>query len=257
MSHWLRKAKEFLSKREPLVLFSALILLLALWGLFALTDEVLEGDTQSLDLRIMNALRQPGPGQGAKPIPIGPRWLKSAMLDITALGGVAVLTLLVGGVIGFLIMIRHYHMMWLVLLASAGAALVNTSVKALIDRPRPPMDLRLTEVSTPSFPSGHSTLSAAVYLTLGTLLAQTVKKKRAKAYFIGVALLLTMLVGFSRVFLGVHFPSDVLAGWTSGIIWAILIWLLGRHLQRKGAIEQETELIESPPAPEPALDPKL
>ena len=254
MSPFMRKAKDYLTRTEPIVLISVLVLTLALWGLVELTDEVLEGDTQGFDNRIMNALRKPG--ADAKLIPIGPAWLKSAMLDVTALGGVAVLTLLVGGVIGFLIMIRHYHMMWLVLLASAGASLVNTLVKVIIARPRPPMELRVTEVTSPSFPSGHSTMSTAVYLTLGILLAQTVKKKRAKSYFIGVALTLALLVGFSRVFLGVHYPSDVMAGWTSGIIWAILIWFLGRFLQRKGAIEQEGELVEAPPDPAPALDPK-
>jgi undecaprenyl-diphosphatase len=255
MSHWLRKAKDFISRHEPAVLIGALVLAVALWGLFELTGDVLEGDTQRFDNRVMQALRKPGPDGHL--IPVGPQWLKTAMLDVTALGGVAVLTLLVGGVIGFLIIIRHYHMMWLVLLSSAGAALVNTVVKILIGRPRPPEGLRLTDVSTHSFPSGHSTLSAAVYLTLGTLLAQTVKQKRAKAYFIAIAVALALLVGISRVYLGVHYPSDVLAGWASGLAWAILVWFLGRYLQRRGKIEQEAEIVEAPAVdPAPALDPK-
>jgi undecaprenyl-diphosphatase len=172
---------------------------------------------------------------------------------------VAVLTLLVAGVLGFLVMIRHYHMMWLVLGATIGAALVNTAVKMIIARPRPPEPLRLQEVSTLSFPSGHSALSAAVYLTLGSLLAQTVSKRRHKAYFLFVALGITLLVGVSRVYLGVHYPSDVMAGWTSGLIWAISVWIVGRYLQRRGAIEQEADPMPEPvleAEPEPALDPK-
>jgi len=238
-------------------LIFALLLICAGWGLAEITDEVLEGDTQKFDNRIMHALRKAGPE--GKLVPIGPSWFKAAMLDVTALGGVAVLTLLVCGVLGFLVMIRRFHMMWLVLAASVGAALVNTAVKMMIGRPRPPGELRLQEVSTASFPSGHSTLSAAVYLTLGSLLATTVKKRRHKTYFLAVALGVTLLVGFSRVYLGMHYPSDVMAGWTSGLIWAILIWLLGRYLQRKGAIEQEADPMPPPvsqPQPEAALDPK-
>jgi undecaprenyl-diphosphatase len=248
MRQWMIRAKDALKRQEPVVLIFALLLVCAGWALVEITDDVLEGDTQKFDERVIRTLRKPGPE--GKMIPVGPEWLKAAMLDVTALGGVAVLTLLVAGVLGFLVMIRHYHMMWLVLAATVGAAVVNTAVKMIIARPRPLEELRLQEVSTMSFPSGHSALSAAVYLTLGSLLAQTVKRRKHKAYFLFIALGITLLVGVSRVYLGVHYPSDVMAGWTSGLIWAIAVWLVGRYLQRRGKIEQEAD-------PAPAMEPKF
>jgi undecaprenyl-diphosphatase len=138
-------------------------------------------------------------------------------------------------------MIGRYHMMWLVLAASIGATVINSTIKNIVERPRPVVVPRLTDVSSESFPSGHSAMSAAVYLTLGGLLAQTVSRRRLKLYFIFVAMLLTFLVGLSRVCLGVHYPSDVLAGWTTGLVWALLCWLAGRYLQRRGAIEREED----------------
>ena len=90
-----------------------------------------------------------------------------------------------------------------------------------------------------SFPSVHSLMSAVVYLTLGALLARMVARRRLKFYVLTLAVTLTGLVGISRVYLGVHYPSDVLAGWCVGLSWASLCWLVGRKLQRQGAIERE------------------
>src|SRR5205085_9940078 len=105
------------------------------------------------------------------------------------------------------------------------------------DRPRPSVVPHLSHVMTSSFPSGHSLLSAVVYLTLGSLLARLVGPPRLKLYFLGVAVLLSFLVGLSRVYLGVHYPTDVLAGWAAGLTWAVLCWLLARYLQHRGAVE--------------------
>jgi undecaprenyl-diphosphatase len=246
MPSWLRNARDFVSRRrESTVLITALILVLALWGLIALTDEVLEGGTQRFDERIMKSLRHPDDLSK----PIGPPWMLSMVRDVTALGSFVVLTLVVSAVAGFLIIIRRYNMTLLVLAASAGGASINSIFKHFIDRPRPRIVPHLTDVSSASFPSGHSALSASVYLTLGGLLASNVRSRRLKAYFLFVAILVTVMVGASRVYLGVHYPSDVLAGWTTGLIWAIIVWFLGRHLQRRGAVEPETDSI-------PTLDPK-
>src|SRR5436305_15303640 len=127
-------------------------------------------------------------------------------------------------------------MMWLVLVATSGATAISSTIKGLVGRERPTVVPRLTDVRGESFPSGHSAMSAAVYLKLGGLLAQTVSKMSIKLYFVGVAMLATFLVGASRVCLGVHYPSDVLAGWTIGLVWALLCWLAARYLQRRGQI---------------------
>jgi undecaprenyl-diphosphatase len=88
-----------------------------------------------------------------------------------------------------------------------------------------------------SFPSGHSMLSAVIYPTLGTLLARLVPRKRLKIYFMLVALTLSFLIGISRIYLRVHYPTDVLAGWAAGLAWAAFCWTIAKYLQRRGALE--------------------
>jgi undecaprenyl-diphosphatase len=156
---------------------------------------------------------------------------------LTALGGITVLLLVLLSVIGFLFLQRKYGAMWLVMIASATGFLISTVTKELFHRARPDVVPHLSYVKTASFPSGHSMLSAVVYLTLGSILTRLVKDRRTKAYLLVVPLLLTFLVGVSRVYLGVHYPTDVLAGWTAGIVWAVFCWLVARSLQKRGAVE--------------------
>ena len=98
--------------------------------------------------------------------------------------------------------------------------------------------------STSSFPSGHSSLSAVIYLTLAVLLSRLLERRALRVYVIGVAALLTLTIGISRVALGVHYPSDVLAGWTLGFGWALLCWTGMGVLQRRGAVESVHEAHE-------------
>jgi undecaprenyl-diphosphatase len=161
--------------------------------------------------------------------------------DLTALGGIAVLTLTVAAVLGFLWLRKMYGAAWLVLLATSGGLIASMALKHLFQRDRPSIVPHLSIVSSSSFPSGHSMLSAVVYLTLGALLARFVEQRRMKAYFLLVALALSFLVGVSRVYLGVHYPTDVLAGWSAGLAWALACWLVARYLQRRGAVEKGAE----------------
>jgi undecaprenyl-diphosphatase len=140
-------------------------------------------------------------------------------------------------VIGYLALERLRHAMWLVAIAAGGGLAVSTLLKQLVGRTRPDVVPHLMTVATASFPSGHSMLSAVAYLTLGALLARMSPRKTVKVYFLSLAVLLTLLVGLSRVYLGVHYPTDVLAGWSAGLAWALLCWLVARSLQRRGAIE--------------------
>jgi undecaprenyl-diphosphatase len=234
------------SRQELWLLLAALVVVLGTWAFIKLADEVKEGATRSFDDWAIHALRRPD----NPAIPIGPRWLPDVMRDITALGGFAILTLVIVGVSGFLLLRRKYHAMWLILIAVIGGELLSTGLKHLIGRPRPPAIGRLVDVHNPSFPSGHSMLSAIVYLTLGAVLARLITDWPSRIYCLIVALLITFLVGISRVYLGAHYPTDVLAGWTAGLVWAVLCWLVAQYLQRRGKIEQT---IESPsdPAPRP------
>jgi undecaprenyl-diphosphatase len=232
-----RNLLDWLGGHVNLVLVAVLLVIAGTWGFIALADEVLEGDTQHFDERVLRALRRAdAPGR-----PIGPAWLMEVARDVTALGGVTVLSLTTAAVAGYLLIVRKYRAMWFVIAAAAGALLISTGLKNFFHRPRPELVPHLATVYTSSFPSGHSMLSSSIYLTLGALLARLLPGRRDKIYFIFVALAVTFLVGVSRVYLGVHYPTDVLAGWTAGLVWALLCWLAARSLQQRGAVEKDTE----------------
>ncbi|MEI8373880.1 MAG: phosphatase PAP2 family protein [Planctomycetota bacterium] len=219
---------EWLGRHEFIVLLAVLIVVAGTWGFIALADVILEGRTQSFDESILRALRRPD----NPAIPIGPDWMAEVGRDLTALGGVAVLILATLAVAGFLLLDRKYAVMGFVLAAVASGLILSSILKACFARPRPDVVPHLSQVYTSSFPSGHSMMSAIVYLTLGALLARMVVRRPLKVYCLAVAFILTGLVGCSRVYMGVHYPTDVLAGWTAGLVWATLCWLVARRLLR-------------------------
>jgi undecaprenyl-diphosphatase len=213
-------------------------------GIFAfvrIADEVREGETHVFDQRLLLALRQPGdPAQ-----PIGPWWLQAMMRDITSLGGTTILTLILVVSVGYLVMERKRGAALFLLLSVGGGTLLSSLLKIGFDRPRPDLVAHLVDVRSLSFPSGHAMLSAVTFLTIGVLLARTSPRRRVKAYIVGVCVLLTLAIGVSRVFLGVHWPTDVLAGWAVGAAWAMGCWTVASWLQRRGAVEGAA------PTPEP------
>ncbi len=213
----------------PLILITGGIYLL-----IRLTDAVSEGSTQRFDDFVLRSLRHPD----NPAIPIGPQWLTEIARDITALGGVAVLVLTTLAVTGFLLLEHKRRATALIIVSSIGGLLVSLCFKHIIDRPRPELVPHLSGAYTSSFPSGHSMLSAIVYLTLGALLARTVKDQPTRIYCMSVATFLSLLVGLSRIYMGVHYPTDVLAGWTAGALWALICWTIASFLQQRGAIEQ-------------------
>lgn len=232
-----RRALDWIGGHELSVVLVLLAILLSIWGFMFLAGEVADGDTPRFDEWALRALRRPNDLSQ----PLGPQWLAEVGRDLTALGGHAVLAIITLIVVGFLWLRRMYGAMTLVLVATLGGVLVSSLLKDHFHRPRPNLVPHLMQVYSSSFPSGHSMLSATVYLTLGTLLGQFVRELRVKAYFLLVALGLTLLVGVSRVYLGVHYPTDVLAGWSAGLAWALLCWLIARVLQRRGAVEPEMD----------------
>jgi undecaprenyl-diphosphatase len=230
------------TSRHAEVLPLVLLVLFAggIWAFAELADEVKEGGTRQFDERVLLAFRNPANQKD----PLGPPWVEETERDFTALGGVAVMTLLTLGVSGFLLLDRKNHAAVLVLLAVAGGLLLSTVLKHGVDRPRPDLVPHGSYVYTSSFPSGHSTMAAATYLTLGALLGRVHRRRRIKLFLIGFAMLITLLVGVSRVYLAVHWPTDVLAGWTLGGLWALVCWLLARWLQQRGQVETEGPPIE-------------
>jgi undecaprenyl-diphosphatase len=189
------------------------------------------GETRQIDMALLLALRDPRDSH----VPVGPPWLAHAAQDVTALGGFAVLTLLTTAAVGYLALARRFLMLAFLMLASIGGTALSMLLKGVFARPRPDVVPHLVQVSSPSFPSGHSMLSAVIYLTLGTLLARVVTGYRFKVYIVTVALCASFLVGLTRVYLGVHYPSDVLAGWIVGLTWGTGCWLVSRWLERRGA----------------------
>ena len=192
----------------------------ALWGFFNLASEMGEGDTLALDRHILLALRNP-----ANPAdPLGSRSFEEAMRDVTALGGVTVMVLVtVVGVLAFLMHGRRRHALMLaatVLLADVS----SEGLKMLYHRARPDLVPHGSYVYSASFPSGHSTLSAATFLTLAMLIASLEPNRATKAMVYVLAMVLVLAIGVSRVYLGVHWPSDVLAGWCLGGAWALAAW---------------------------------
>jgi undecaprenyl-diphosphatase len=232
---------------ERFTWIAAAILLLGSLSFLWIADEVMEGDTLRLDERILLAMR--APGDHARPI--GPEWLQEAFRDFTGLGGVGVLSLLTAATLGYLWLMGMRRTALYVLLAIGGGLLMSLALKAGYHRPRPELISHGAMVYTSSFPSGHSMLSAIVYLTGGALLALIHRRRAVRLYILGCAVLATLLVGISRVYLGVHWPTDVLAGWAGGAAWAALCWLVARELQSRGHLEEDGAPLGSGPGGDP------
>jgi undecaprenyl-diphosphatase len=215
-------------RSEAVLLAVALVVLFCGYCFIELADEVKQGGTQTVDERILRSLRR----VDDPAVPIGPPWLREAALDVTALGSSVVLLILVVAVMGLMFLQRQYGILLLTALATATGWAGSMALKEFLGRDRPTVVPHLREVTTPSFPSGHAMLSAIVFLTLGILLMQTVHGRAAKRYCLLWALVLTILVGLTRIYLGVHYPTDVLAGWMAGIAWALACWVVAQCTRR-------------------------
>jgi undecaprenyl-diphosphatase len=224
-------------EREFALLASLAVAAVAIWTFAELADDALEGDTRAFDRWLLLALRNP-----ADPAdPLGAVWFEEMMRDITALGSTVVLTFLTFASAGFLWLAGRPRAALLVIAAIGGGFALAYGFKAAFERPRPDLVAHAAQVMTASFPSGHATLSAVTYLTLGALLARVQPGRSLKLYLIGLAVLVTVAVGLSRVYLGVHWPTDVLAGWALGAAWALVCWSLALWLQRRGRIRSDTD----------------
>ena len=232
-THW------FVSTTKKEFTLVALTALLAgsLWAFIEVSEEVLEGHTHAIDETILLSLRTPGDSHD----PLGPAWVEEMARDATALGGVGILTFITIASIVFLMLRRKYRTALFIAVAISSGIALSLALKAGFDRPRPQLVPHDSIVYTTSFPSGHAMMSALVYLTLGTLLARMQPQRRLKVYLLMLAIIAAMAVGFSRVYLGVHWPTDVLAGWAAGATWAMVCWIVVVWLQRNRKIETSTD----------------
>jgi undecaprenyl-diphosphatase len=209
---------------HPLVALLALSLLV-LFG--HIGEEMAEGDTSATDNAILLALRTPGD----LAVPIGPRWLQQSAIDISALGGFTFIWLFTIFTAGFFAMTRRWRALGVFVAAIGGASMIDALLKISFHRARPEIVPHLTYVTNASFPSGHAMISAATYLTVGAMLARTQRSLRVRVYLLGVFIAITLLIGGSRLYLGVHWPSDVFAGWCAGSAWALLFWVVAERAQ--------------------------
>ena len=231
-----RLAVRWLTGQEAVVLLAALGIVLSLFVFAKTAGEMLEGDLREFDEGVLRLLRS----QDDPRVPVGPTWLVQVAIDVTALGGMTVLALVLMIVVGYLALEQRYDAIALVVVATAGGGLLSEGLKWWFARKRPEIVPHLVNVGSASFPSGHSMLALVTYLTLGALLARFVSRRRSRTYCVVVSLLLALVVGLSRVYLGVHYPTDVLAGWSAGLAWALPCWLVARYLQYRGKVRPPT-----------------
>ncbi|MBX4906659.1 MULTISPECIES: phosphatase PAP2 family protein [Rhizobium] len=214
-----------LNAYEPLTLIMLASVAGGLFVLQRLTSEVLEGETFGFDQAILLALRR----ADDLAVPIGPAWLTHAVDDITSLGGITVLALLTVLITVYLLLDRRWPIAIFVFSSVLSGWLASTLLKILVARPRPDVVPHLIEVSDLSFPSGHAMVSAVTYLTLGALVARTQRYRSTRIFVMGVGVFLAVIIGFSRIYLGVHYPTDVFAGWCAGALWALGCWLISKR----------------------------
>lgn len=222
--------RRWIASRELRTLLLVAALAGGVFAFLEIAEAVREDETRALDEAILLSMRRPGDPAD----PVGPEWVEELGRDLTALGGVPIIGLVTAAVAATLWLLRQRRSATLLVLAVLSGALLSFALKRGFDRPRPALVPHETFVYTASFPSGHSMLSAVAYLTLGALVARVLPRRRLKAFVLGWALLFTALAGVSRVYLGVHWPTDVLAGWTVGASWAVACWLAADLLDRRG-----------------------
>ena len=225
-----------LSRRQGRWLWPLLIVA-AVGGLglaLRLVDDIALGRSLKIDTTLILALRRPGHLDQ----PIGPDWLLQSAVDISALGGFTLQWLFGTSSVLFLILVRRRaEAAWLTV-SIVGASLLNFLFKLSLNRPRPDLVPHLVKVTNASFPSGHAMISAAIYLTIAIMLAEVHSNRLARAYLMGLAGVTVILIGCSRVYLGVHWPSDVLAGWCFGSVWALIAFAANRAIRRRSAGRQ-------------------
>ena len=200
-----------------------------------IADEMIEGEMEAFDQAILMLFRNPADLTTT----IGPPWVHEMVRDVTALGSFALLGLIVLAVCSYLVLARMRAEALLIIGSVLGGTVLSTVLKMGYDRPRPDL-VSMSHQFTASFPSGHAMLSAVTFLTLGAVLARLAPTRPLRIFAIAAALVITLLIGLGRIYMGVHFPSDVLAGWCLGAAWALFCSTIAARLQRQGSIVQGT-----------------
>ncbi len=223
---FLRRAMT-LARTEFAALGALAVVTLGVMTFIELADDMTEADGQAFDQMVLHWL-QPVAGQ-----PRGPWWLHEAAADITSLGGIAVLGLFALIALGFMLILRKRLSALLLVVGLAGGVALSEGLKALFERERPPAAYQAVETLNASFPSGHALLSTVFYLTVAVMMTRAFPRRRFKIYVLGVGMVFALMVGLTRVYLGAHWASDVMAGWCVGAAWAMTLWLVSYAAERR------------------------
>lgn len=194
-----------------------------------LADDMTEADGQAFDQQVLALLRPYADDPGR---PWGPWWLKEAAADITSLGGISVLGLFTLIAIAFLLSQRKWLSSLLLALGLTGGVMLSEGLKAVFERERPPRALQAVETINASFPSGHALLATVFYLSVAVMLTRAFPRRRFKIFVLGVGMVMALLVGLTRIYLGAHWATDVFAGWAVGSAWAMFLWLVAYGVAR-------------------------
>lgn len=218
------------ARTEIAAVVALLVIALGTLTFIEVADDMREADGQAFDQAVLHAVRPFADDPGR---PWGPWWLHEAAADITSLGGISVLTLFALIALGFLLIQGKRLSALLMVAGLAGGVALSEGLKAVFERERPPLGFQAVETLNASFPSGHALLSTVFYLTLGVMLTRAFPRRRLKAYVLGVGVLIALLIGLTRIYLGAHWASDVFAGWSVGAAWAMLLWLIAYAIERR------------------------
>lgn len=216
-----------MSAKRVAIVIAALVV-----AFVGLASGVLSAATEPIDHAILQALRTDASD------PAGPAWLERTMVNLSALGSTAVATLLVCTAALFLLLDHRPRQAFLLIGATVIAAIGLTALKQAIGRERPSIVEHIEVVNGLSFPSGHTLIAAVLYPTLGMLIASNLRQRHLKVFVFVVAALLALIVGFTRVYLGVHYPSDVLGGWLLGLAFALAAGMVIHTLKRQHIVER-------------------
>jgi undecaprenyl-diphosphatase len=223
--------------RDTRLLLEVLAVAGLVWIFFAITNAVTQNETQTFDEKVLLSLRTDAAGKD----PIGPEWVEVAMVDLSALGSGAVATLVTTLSVVFLLLDRKPRLAIMLAVCALGTYGVMSAFKDIFARGRPVIIHALRGENGYSFPSGHASIGAALYVTLAVLIASGLERRRLRVYVIFAGVGLALLIGFTRIYIGVHYPSDVVAGWTVGTAWATLCGAVSRQLQKRGVVEGTPE----------------
>ncbi|WP_158285725.1 phosphatase PAP2 family protein [Pseudohoeflea suaedae] len=213
----------------------ALLTVLCLFGFGVLAVLVTLGKGDDIDRHLLLEFRPGGPDGP----PFGPDWFREAAAEFTALGGYTILSTVVFLASLTLLTFRKRAAVLFLLASVVTGSAVSTVAKLLFNRSRPEIVDHLDVTFTSSFPSGHAMVSAFTWLTLAAIAVRFVENEGTRVVLVGSAVALSLLIGISRVYLGVHWPSDVLAGWLFGGAWAGICWLTANRIARSTHRKQE------------------